>query len=71
MQVTNVPLTAVDVKREARLFGFDLCGIAPAAAHPELGFLREWLDRGYAADMLILDRAVGNCKIRVAFFVGS
>ena len=26
-----------------RAIGFDLCGIAPAAAFPELEFLREWL----------------------------
>ena len=31
--------------------GFDLCGIAPAAEHPELRFYREWLERGYAGEM--------------------
>jgi epoxyqueuosine reductase len=50
------PITADDVKREAVKLGFDLCGIAPAAAHVELAFLREWLDRGYAADMQYMHR---------------
>ena len=44
-------ITSADVKREAAAAGFDLCGIAPAANHVELRFLREWLDRGYAGDM--------------------
>ena len=45
-----------DIKREAAALGFDLCGIAPAASFAELGFLREWLDRGYAGDMHYLHR---------------
>lgn len=49
-------LTAIDVKREAREAGFDLCGIAAAAAYPELAFLREWLDRGYAGEMHYMHR---------------
>jgi epoxyqueuosine reductase len=48
------PITSADVKREAAAAGFDLCGIAPAANHVELRFLREWLDRGYAGDMRYL-----------------
>jgi epoxyqueuosine reductase len=48
------PITSADVKREAAAAGFDLCGIAPAADHAELRFLREWLDRGYAGDMRYL-----------------
>jgi epoxyqueuosine reductase len=47
---------AEDVKARAQQLGFDLCGIAPAAAHPELAFLREWLDRGYAGEMHYLHR---------------
>lgn len=58
MLVTNGvrAVTATDVKREARDAGFDLCGIAPAAAHAELPFFREWLDRGYAGEMHYLHR---------------
>ena len=39
------------IKRRAREIGFDLCGVARAEAYPELSFLAEWLDRGYAATM--------------------
>ena len=49
-------LTAAAVKGHAHALGFDACGIAPAAAHPELRFYREWLDRGYAGEMAYLHR---------------
>jgi epoxyqueuosine reductase len=59
------PITSADVKREAALAGFDLCGIAPAADHVELRFFREWLDRGYAAGMDYLHRsAVRRLDVR-------
>jgi epoxyqueuosine reductase len=50
-------IAADDVKQRASVEGFDLCGIAPAAGHPELTFLREWLDRGYAGDMGYMHRS--------------
>jgi epoxyqueuosine reductase len=50
-------MTSADIKTRARELGFDACGIAPAADHPELPFLREWLDRGYAGDMAYLERS--------------
>jgi epoxyqueuosine reductase len=43
--------TSGAIKRQAASMGFDLCGIAPAAALPELQFFREWLSRGYAGEM--------------------
>jgi epoxyqueuosine reductase len=49
-------ITAADVKRQAAGLGFDLCGIAPAEALPELAFFREWLARGYAGEMHYLER---------------
>ncbi len=49
-------LTSDDVKTFARESGFELCGIAPAEAFPELRFLDEWLDRGYAGEMRYLAR---------------
>jgi epoxyqueuosine reductase len=49
-------LTASEVKRQATALGFDLCGIAPAAALPELRFFREWLDAGHAGEMEYLRR---------------
>ena len=39
------------IKQRAQELGFDLCGIAPAVAFPELSFLSEWLARGYGGEM--------------------
>jgi epoxyqueuosine reductase len=50
-------VTAAEVKRQAAALGFELCGIAPATAHPELQFFREWLDRGFAGEMHYLQRS--------------
>jgi epoxyqueuosine reductase len=44
------------VRASARRLGFDLCGIAPAAAFDELGTIAEWLARGYAGDMAWMGR---------------
>ena len=49
-------LTGPRIKTKARELGFDLCGIAPADSFPELAFLRDWLDRGYAGDMAYMSR---------------
>src|SRR5471032_561446 len=49
-------MTSADIKAKARELGFDICGVAPAADHPELKFYREWLDRGYAGEMAYLHR---------------
>jgi epoxyqueuosine reductase len=49
-------LNSEGVKQRAREIGFDLCGIAPVGAFPELAFLREWIDRGYAGTMGYLSR---------------
>jgi epoxyqueuosine reductase len=49
-------MTSAEIKAHARTLGFDACGIAPAADHPELHFYREWLDRGYAGEMAYLHR---------------
>jgi epoxyqueuosine reductase len=46
-----------DIKRQALALGFDLCGIAPADAFPELQYLRNWLDRGYAGEMQYMHRS--------------
>ena len=50
-------LTSATIKARARELGFDLCGIAPAAGHPELTFFRDWLARGYAGGMSYLERS--------------
>ena len=49
-------LTSDAVKAKARGLGFDLCGVAPVGAFPELAALRDWLDRGYAGDMAYMAR---------------
>src|SRR5579872_1357553 len=49
-------LPAAMIKARAAKLGFDACGIAPAAAHPELAFYKEWLARGYAGQMAYLHR---------------
>jgi len=53
-------LDSARIKAKARDLQFDACGIAPAGAHPELSFFREWLDRGYAADMAWLARSASK-----------
>jgi len=50
-------VNADEIKARAAELGFALCGIAPAASHKELGFLREWLGRGYAGEMQYLERS--------------
>jgi epoxyqueuosine reductase len=50
-------VTGAAIKAKAREIGFDLCGVAPAEAFPELAFLREWIDRGYAGTMGYLPRS--------------
>ena len=49
-------VTSDAVKTRARELGFDLCGVAPARAFPELTALRDWLDRGHAGDMAYMAR---------------
>ena len=50
-------VTSTQIKVKARELGFDACGIAPAAAHPELKFFSEWIARGYAGSMGYLERS--------------
>ena len=52
-----IMLTSAEVKSKALAVGFDLCGIAPADAFPELQFLRTWLDCGYAGEMRYMERS--------------
>jgi epoxyqueuosine reductase len=52
----TVQLSAARVKAEAAAAGFDLCGIASATDYHELGYLRSWLERGYAGEMHYIQR---------------
>jgi epoxyqueuosine reductase len=53
-------VTAESIKRRAHDIGFDVCGIAPAAAFPELRRIPEWIARGYAGDMGYLPRTAAR-----------
>jgi epoxyqueuosine reductase len=50
-------LSTAAIKQKSKELGFDLCGIAPIGAFPELAFLREWIDRGHAGTMGYLPRS--------------
>ena len=50
-------ITVDAIKDRARKLGFDLCGVAPATALPELTRMREWLDKGYAGEMIYLHKS--------------
>src|SRR5262245_51871718 len=50
-------VTSAAIKRQARELGFDLCGVAPAEAFPELKYFKEWIARGYAGTMGYLPRS--------------
>jgi epoxyqueuosine reductase len=45
-----------EVEACARASGFDLCGVAPVGAFPELKFLGEWIERGNHGDMHYMAR---------------
>lgn len=47
-------MTSAEIKAQALRLGFDVCGVAPATALPELARLQPWLDRGYAGEMAYL-----------------
>jgi epoxyqueuosine reductase len=49
-------LSASVIKSKASELGFDLCGIAAADDYPELNFLPEWLECGYAGEMAWMAR---------------
>lgn len=57
---TSTPLTSEAIKAQASTLGFDLCGVAPARAHPELGRLEEWLERGFAGEMSYMARTAAR-----------
>jgi epoxyqueuosine reductase len=58
---------AARVKTMAREAGFDLVGIASAAAPPELAYFAEWIARGHAGEMAYLTSQVARrSDLRVA-----
>ena len=54
------PYAADAIKQRAPELGFDLCGVAPALAFPELTFLPEWLARGYAGEMDYMEKSAAT-----------
>jgi epoxyqueuosine reductase len=50
-------LSSAAIKQHAAELGFDVCGIAPVAPFPELGFLSEWIARGYAGEMDYMEKS--------------
>ena len=50
-------LSSAAIKQRAAELGFDVCGIAPAHAFPELRFLSDWLARGYAGEMDYMEKS--------------
>jgi epoxyqueuosine reductase len=56
----HATLTSASIKNRARELGFELCGVAPAEAFPELNYFREWIARGYAGTMGYLPRTAAR-----------
>ena len=50
-------LSSAAIKQRAAELGFDLCGISPAQAFPELQFLQTWIARGYAGEMDYMEKS--------------
>ncbi len=50
-------LSSAAIKQHAAELGFDVCGITPARAYPQLAFLSEWIARGYAGEMDYLEKS--------------
>ena len=55
-------VTTDQIKTRAYELGFELCGVAPAKAFPELRFLASWLDSGYAGEMHYMARTADARK---------
>jgi epoxyqueuosine reductase len=49
-------LSAEQVKACAAEAGFDVCGVSPVAAFPELDFLKTWIERGHHGGMRYMAR---------------
>ena len=56
-------VTAAAIKAHATELGFDLCGIAPATSLPELGYIEEWIDQGYAGTMVLMRKSVKDWMV--------
>ena len=69
-EARNDVLTSASIKNQALTLGFDVCGVAPATALPELSFLPEWLARGFAGDMIYLHKSA-HARADIRHFLPS
>jgi epoxyqueuosine reductase len=53
--MTNSMIEAEWIAERARTLGFELCGVVPAGAFPELEHFGDWLERGYQGEMKYLE----------------
>jgi epoxyqueuosine reductase len=51
----TIPVETQWISEQARLLGFDLCGVVFAADFPELAHFREWIARGFQGEMKYLE----------------
>jgi epoxyqueuosine reductase len=51
----TIPLETPWIGEQARLLGFDLCGVVSAADFPELAHFKEWIARGFQGEMKYLE----------------
>lgn len=56
MPSTASGISRDEVKARAAAAGFDVCGIAPVGAFPELEFLKEWISRDFHGEMAYMAR---------------
>jgi len=49
-------LSKAEINQKALALGFDLAGVAPLGAFPEVLFYPQWLQNGYAGEMRYLER---------------
>src|SRR5689334_6593648 len=52
--VKPLPQAESQVKLAAKEAGFDLCGIAPVGANPELAYFADWIAAGHGGEMSYL-----------------
>jgi|SRR4051812_11835624 len=52
--VNAVSQVEAEIKSAANAAGFDLCGIAPVGANPELAYFPEWIAAGHGGEMRYL-----------------
>jgi len=53
--VKPLPQAESQIKLAAKVAGFDLCGIAPVGANPELAYFADWIAAGHGGEMSYLE----------------